>query len=274
MYFANWFFRGDFMRPDRAMRLLTDLCAVEELCPDVWNTYEPINRPFYLHEPNDIIDAMISAKVPTKRTLVFLVRKQKPRWFGSLDLLRGPVQWRLPHNEITIEAKAAWKAGDTCLVQYVSGVINSGITDYARVDDKTNCDPNRLNEFHRSYTAAELAELFANRKITARFGPYGCPEDIYWFNVFGKVYVDLIGRKRLMSAGWEHVEELGDCLACYATKEIASKHLRERKDAIGKQLEEFIFTPHCRREDKRIPKFDFSEQEEALERAIHQKSAN
>jgi hypothetical protein len=112
----------------------------------------------------------------------------------------------------------------------------------------------------RSYTPQELKDYLATRRVTLPFGPYGCLPDIHWFNYFGRVYVDAIGRKRLMAAGWDKVEEIGNGLACYATKNINDANSRERRDGIGKTIEEFIWTPGCKPDEKRIVDFDFSEQ--------------
>jgi hypothetical protein len=91
-------------------------------------------------------------------------------------------------------------------------------------------------------------------------GPAGWLWDVVWYNFFGKNYVDLIGKQRLAGAGWEKVQEVGDGLACYATEKIDSSHSRKRRDKIVSSLEEFFWTPGCKREEKRAPIFDFSEQ--------------
>ena len=50
---------------------------------------------------------------------------------------------------------------------------------------------------HRSRRAASLNLVVQLENcITAPFGPFGCLEDIYWFNFFGRVYVDFIGKAR------------------------------------------------------------------------------
>ena len=102
------------------------------------------------------------------------------------------------------------------------------------------------------------------RPITAPFGPYGCLADVQWFNYFGRVYVEAIGKARLVGAGWERVEEIGDGLACYATSNIDDPDSRERRSSIAKAIGEFIWTPGCKPHEKRIPDFDFSEQLAAL----------
>jgi len=135
--------------------------------------------------------------------------------------------------------------------------------DYASIPDWQQ-DMERYKEFRRSYTGKELVEMLSKRTITAPFGPYGCLADVQWFNYFGRVYVEAIGKARLMGAGWERVEEVGDGLACFATDKIDAADSRERRSTIAKAIDEFIWTPGCKRDEKRIPEFDFSEQSAAL----------
>ena len=118
----------------------------------------------------------------------------------------------------------------------------------------------RFAEFKRTYTPKEFRELISKKEIMLPFGPFGCLGDIYWFNYFGKVYVDFIGRERLKSAGWERVEEIGDGLACYTTENIHEPYLRERRNRIITALEGVVWTPGSSRAEKRVPSFDFSEQ--------------
>jgi len=95
--------------------------------------------------------------------------------------------------------------------------------------------------------------------------------DVQWFNYFGQVYVETIGKARLMAAGWERVEETGDGLACYATEKIDDANSRERRSRIANAIAEFVWTPDCKPEEKRIPYFDFSEQFAALPPDVRQK---
>lgn len=67
-----------------------------------------------------------------------------------------------------------------------------------------------------------------------------------------------------MAGGWARVEEIGDGLACYATETMDDPDARTRRRAIANSLDEFVWTPGCKAEDKRIPVFDFAEQFSAL----------
>ncbi len=96
------------------------------------------------------------------------------------------------------------------------------------------------------------------------FGPYGCLEDIYWFNYSGKTHVDFIGKERLLRAGWSKVEAIGGGLGCYATPTIDSTSALRQRALIASKLEEFVWTAGCKAEEKKIPTFDFSEQADAL----------
>jgi hypothetical protein len=201
-------------------------------------------------------------------TLAFFVRKTKPRYLVSIDLRLAPVQDGSPHNRIYIDdIKDFWPGGENTLAQYLPRSVLPAFPDYAKVVDSSQEDPNRLNEFRRPLTPQEFLQEMAERNKKPPelpFGPYGCLEDIYWFNYFGRVYVDFIGRERLMAAGWARVEEIGDGLACYATETLGDSHARERRTCIANALEEFVWSPGCKAEDKRVPVFDFSEQLAAL----------
>ena len=200
-------------------------------------------------------------------TLAFFVRKSRPQYDVSIDLRLAPVQWGSPHNRISIEIKDSWPEGEYILAQYLPRSALPTFPDYAKVVDSSQEDPNRLNEFRRSYTPQEFNQMMAerqNKPPELPFGPYGCLEDIYWFNYFGRVYVDFIGRERLMAAGWAHVEEIGDGLSCYATETLGDPRVRERRTRIAGALDEFVWSPGCKAKDKRVPIFDFSEQFAAL----------
>ncbi len=271
MLSVRCFFRHDFMVVPAAERLLRALCAVPELTPEFWGISEPVENPFGQENLNDVIHGSMvpaeKARNHLTRTLALFARRTKPQSDLSIDLRLAPVQGGSPHNRISIEIKDQWPGGEYKLAEYLPQSVLPDSPDYAKVSDPSQEDQDRLNEFRRSYTPQELLQMMAERQKRPPelpFGPYGCLEDIYWFNYFGRVYVDFIGKKRLMAAGWAKVEEVGDGLACYATETIADPNARERRLRIVSALEEFIWTPGCKVEDKRVPVFDFSEQLAAL----------
>ncbi len=261
-----------------AERLLTGRCAVPELTPEFWGIHEPVDKPFRQENLNEVISgSMVPAEKARKRftrTLAFFLRKTNPRSQLSIDLRLASAQWRSPHNRIVVDMKEPWSGGEETLAHYLPQSILPNSPDYAKVVDSSQEDPNRLNEFRRSYTPREFLEMMAQRQKgppELPFGPYGCLEDIYWFNYFGRVYVDFIGRSRLMAAGWSRVEEIGDGLACYATEAIDDCNAGEHRRRVASALEEFVWTPGCTAEDKRVPVFDFSEQLAALPHDVRAK---
>ncbi len=272
MLSAQCFFRGNFLTVQGAERLLRNLCAEPELTPDFWNIHEPINNPFRQENLNEVIcGAMVPSDEARKhfvRTLAFFARKRKPRYVVSIDLRLAPVQGGTPHNGVFIDdIKESWIGGEEKLARYLPRSVLPHSPDYAKVVDTSQEDPDRLKELRRPLTPQELLTSMAEaqkRPPIAPFGPYGCLEDIYWFNYFGRVYVDFIGKSRLTAAGWARVEEIGDGLACYATKALSDPHARERRTRIANALQEFVWSPGCKAEDKRVPDFDFSEQLAAL----------
>jgi hypothetical protein len=88
--------------------------------------------------------------------------------------------------------------------------------------------------------------------------------DIHWFNYFGRVYVEAIGKSRLLGAGWACVESVGDGLACYSTETLDDPKGPSRRSEIARELDDFVWSPGCKPGQKRIPEFDFSDQRAAL----------
>lgn len=262
------YFRGNYIIVDRARALLRNLCAISELAPDFWNISEPVDKPFQSSDLDSIIyGSMVPSEKARKhfrRTLAFFARIKKPRYQLSIDLRLAPVQSTSAHNRISIHFDESSSNEEAKLAQYLLSSVLPEFPDYAKIVESSHEDPERLKEFRRPLTANEFLESITKRIVTLPFGPYGCIEDIYWFNYFGPVYVDFIGRERLPAAGWACIEEISGGLACYVSPKIGDESFRERRAHIASQLEEFLWTPGCRPEEKRVPTFDFSAQTEAL----------
>ena len=264
MLSASCFFRGNYMTPAAAERLLRNLCLVPELEPEFWGIYEGMENPFREGHLNEVIyGSMVPSgkgKERCVRSLAFFGRKSEPACLVSIDLRLAPVQWSTPHNSISIDDTGErWPGGEYTLAQYLPLSVLPDYPDYGRIVSSSQEDTERLKEFHRPLTPEEVVQSISQRTITAPFGPHGCLEDIYWFNYFGRVYVQLIGKARLQDAGWARVEEIGNGLACYATETIDDPNGQERRRRIANALEEFVWTPGCRADDKRVATFDFSE---------------
>jgi hypothetical protein len=264
MLSASCYFRGNYMTPAAASKLLMGVCAVPELVPDCWNAFEPIDIRFKPENLQDVVAALAPSPLTGIRSLAFFLREAWPGFLMSVDLRLGPVQWTTAHNSISFKFDDEWIGGEHALARYLPQSVLPNFPDYASVPDWSQ-DSERYAELRRTYTPKEFGDLFAKKKpITAPFGPYGCLADVQWFNYFGRVYVEAIGKARLMGAGWQRVEEIGDGLACYATADIDDAHSRRRRSSISKAIEEFVWTPGCKPEQKRIPDFDFTEQLAAL----------
>jgi hypothetical protein len=275
MLTAHCFFRGNYLTVPGAQKLLGKLCGIPELVPDFWNISEPIDKPFDLFDLEPVIyGSMVPSERARKhfiRTLTFFARTKKPRYQLSIDLRLAPVQWGSAHNRITIHFEESWPDGEEKLAQYVLSSVLPEFPDYAKIVDSSQEDPERLKEFRRPLSPNEFLDLIAKKTVTLPFGPHSCIEDVYWFNYFGQVYTDFIGRERLSAADWSRIEDVGGGLACYASSKINEPSIRQLRSRIASQLEEFIWTPGCRPESKRIPAFDFSVQTEELNRIQHEK---
>lgn len=270
MLSAYIFFRSNYMTINGAKTLLRNLCKVPELVPGFWNIVEPIDKAF---DPSDLESVIYGSMVPSEKarkhfisTHAFFTRKTTPRYLLSIDLRLAPVQWGSAHNRISIHFEESWPGGEDKLAQYLLSSVLPEFPDYAKIVESSQEDPERLKEFRKPLSQNDFRDLIAKRTVTLPFGPYGCIEDIYWFNYFGQVYTDFIGRERLSSAEWSRVEAVGGGLACYASSKINDPAVRQQRSYIASQLGEFLWTPGCRPESKRIPTFDFSAQTEELNR--------
>jgi hypothetical protein len=209
-----------------------------------------------------------SAKARTHiiTTHAFFSRIRKPRYQLSINLRLAPVQWESAHNRISIHFEEYWPTGEDKLAQYLLASVRPEFPDYAKIVESSQENHERLKEFRGALSPNDFRDLIAKKTVTLPFWPYGCIEDIYWFNYFGRTYVDFIGKDRLSAVGWSRTEAIGGGLACYACSKINDPSIRQQRSRIASQLEEFLWTPGCRPESKRIPEFDFSVQTEELNR--------
>jgi hypothetical protein len=270
MLSAYIYFRGNYLTVNSSKALLRNLCEIPELVPDFWNISEPIDKPF---DPSDLEPVINETMVPSEKakkhcisTLALFTRVTKPRYQLSIDLRLAPVQWRSAHNCITIHFEESWPGGEGRLAKYLLLSVLPEFPDYAKIVESSQEDPERLKELRRPLSPNDFRDLIAKKTVILPFGPYGCIEDIYWFNYFGQIYTDFIGRERLSAAGWSRVEAIGGGLACYASYRINDPAIRQLRSFIASQLKEFLWTPGCRFESKQIPEFDFSVQTAELNR--------
>jgi len=258
MLSAISYFRGNYLTEELSLRLLTTLCEMPELVPSYWNVCEPIDISFEEDALSNVVAAM--AHPTGKRSLTFFARKTLPKFILSVDLRLAPFQWTSAHNSISFTFDDNWPGGEIKLARYLPESSIPRFPDYASIPEWSN-DTNRYAELRRSFSASEFGSFFAkNRPAIAPFGPYGCIADVHWFNYFGKVYVEAIGKARLLAAGWARVEEIGGGLACYSTEKINDPSARERRNCILESIDEFVWTPGCKPEQKQVLNFDFSEQ--------------
>lgn len=259
------------------------MCEVPELLPQRWNTYEPINRPF---DPKDLNEcaANLSAATGIARTSVLFKRAKKPRCWAGVTLLRDR-----EHNDLFLGLDEAWPTGNLPLSQFISNWASATCADYAFVADADKADYNRFLELTCPFTPEEIrldvrrAPPFIPGRgkdgaawykflpiMDQMYGPHGYLWDIVWYNYFGPPYVELIGKDRLINAGWARVNELAGGFECYASERIDDPAQHEKREAIRNALYEFVWTPGCKREEKRAPVFDFSAQlVHAPEAVIH-----
>jgi len=255
-------------------------CTVPELCPEIWDFVEPARRTF---EIDDVVSAIADPKrgAVAERVAPSFYRKTTPGFYASIHLHNGPV-FRPCHNSLVFLFDRSDEHRDVGLPSVVSEALTPDYPDYGYVALAARQDQARFDELSESFTAAELllrkpiAPPFiiappSTRRTSEKLawyhpdpdfmlGPHGFLWDIVWFTYFGRPYVELIGESRLRNAGWARVETIGDGLGCYATEAIDDNDSYERRAEIRHALEEFLWTKGCRREEKRAPVFDFTEQ--------------
>lgn len=274
MLSAGCCFRNDWMDTPAAINLMEQWCQVPHLTPQHWNTVEPVNRPFDSTNLRECATYLAAANDAALRSSLLLERKKAPRFWGEIALHRQP-----RHNEVFIGIDTPWPSGETKLAAFIGTSISKTSADFGYITDGREEDIEYFKELDAPYTPEEI-RLGVRRSspfipehgkdgvtrywyapyVEDMCGPHGHLWDIVWYNYFGPPYVNLIGRDRLTNAGWAHVEGKAGGLECYVTERIDDPSLRERRAAIRDALHEFVWTPGCKREEKRAPVFDFSAQ--------------
>lgn len=267
MISAEFLFRGNFMNEERGRALLERLMSYEQLVPSKWGLVEP-KTPFELSTAASAFNPAGSHAVSW---IVFLSRKKHPAFHGGIFLARIPV-----HNSVFLQFNE--RPDLDAVRSLLEGAVSPTVPDFAFITDADEQDTVRFAEAYRPYTPQEV---LGNRTLRPPFvaersrsgerqrwftslahemrGPHGWLWDVLWYNYFGPPYVELIGKGRLLSAGWSRVEEVGPGIACYATERIDDPESFESRSRIRANLEEFYWTPGCTPEQKHAPVFDFSD---------------
>jgi hypothetical protein len=235
---------------------------------------EPVNRPFDSGNLSKHAEILCPADKQIVNPYLLLKRKARTRYWGSVSLNRRPL-----HNDVFLAIEKARFSDVLKIKQLIERMIETTAADYAYIGDAQQQDEDRFAELKRPYTPEELrcgerrAPPFipqTGRNGTTRYwfspilqkmyGPNGYLWDIVWYNYFGRPYIDLIGTRRLRGAGWARVEEVAGGLACYATETMDDPSYENNRRVIREALNEFVWTPGCKREEKKAPNFDFSAQ--------------
>lgn len=252
------FFRGHYGNAFAVNSLVENLCLFSDLVPEHWNTFEPIDKRFSLADRQAIASAIAAEVKDTDRCVAFFARQESPGYLLSMDLRSRPFQWTSAHSSISLRFPNGWSGGEEALTNYLATCSLPNLPDYASVPDWRQ-EKNRYSDLRRSLSGSEVSALLLRpRPILLPFGPFGCLADIHWYNFFGKEFVNLIGRSRLLSAGWARTEEIGDSIGCFAANSIDQLDLRQRCDSIAQSLNEFVWSPGSCAEDKVVPDFTLS----------------
>jgi len=270
---TNCYFRNEWMNKKAALTLLKGWTKIPELLPLHWNTYEPVNKPFKINDLDGCAKSLLPMSEDCVRTSLLLKRRKSPQYWGDIELFR-----QARHNNVFLGLDKPFTDGDLTLHAFVRAFVKITNPDIAFVADANRCDEDRFEELGGPLSADEImsdncltspfipsssskgTRYWYVPDMEATYGPHGFLWDIVWYNYFGPPYVDLIGRERLINAGWARVEEFAQGYECYATERIDDPSLFDRREQIRQSLHEFVWTPGCKREEKRAPVFDFSAQ--------------
>lgn len=269
MLSCGYFFRGNYMSYERGLTVVQRISDCAQLTPQKWGMVEPLNLRF---DVPSVARCFLPVNEHVRFIIIFLVRTLYPRFLGTMSFSRGS---RPFHNQVNFQFDDAL-AQPIFLASHIETALQPAYPDYAFIAAVEAPDVERFAEAHKSIPAREfftkehLRSPFIRRHFEQSWwftphvqemrGPHGWLWDVVWYNFFGKVYVDFIGRDRLTNAGWSTVKAVGDGLACYATDGIDDANSFEKRTRIRSALSEFYWSPGCAAADKRAPVFDFSEQ--------------
>jgi hypothetical protein len=221
----------------------------ESFIPDLFDVYEPVKRKYAPKNISDIIDLWINEEQNTLNAIDsyaagHLIMKKKK---GS-----------------KVSYQMNWEKDNKASFNFF--VVSQDISFLKKEEN--------FNSF-MSF-CKELTELL--EPVRGDIANYTFPDshepidlqirhpEIQWMNFFGKPYIDLFGREKLLSAPCYKVELINDnVIALQATENVFEPIPNEVRTAIKKHLGENAFTWEGKRalvyknKENIIPKFDFSE---------------
>ena len=165
--------------------------------PNRWGLYEPIRHHFSL--------STLDEAIRTWEYLFLVKRTIAPRLSGDIRMQYGPHRmhstWAIDLEDVKdFEQSAFFK-----LLECAASTFSADFGFIHRITD-AETSKGRANDSIAYLDAAHTEKhLFVSTRQLKKWLP-----DIYWTTVFGKPYVELFSRERLLSCPAHRVKELDD----------------------------------------------------------------
>lgn len=163
--------------------------------PDRSGVTEPLRRPFSLTSLEDVLDEW--------KFQFLLKRISSPKLESTIMMQYGP--HRL-HSTWTLSLKKIKDFDQVSFGKLMRAAAQSLLPDFGFIHSITTAETERgLSSGSISFldSSRKTKSLFVTTHILRRYIP-----DIYWTTVFGRQYVQLFSRSRLLSSPVHRIEEL------------------------------------------------------------------
>jgi hypothetical protein len=165
------------------------------ILPDRAGTHEPLKQSFSITDLEGLLEGW--------EYQVLFKRVSKPKLHSSVFVQYGPHR---RHSSWTISIDDPQNLNLASVLKLLDRASTEFSADFAFIHKPTKCDIEiGLASSSISYvsTAKRSISLFVTTHLLRKYIP-----DVYWVTVFGKPYVDLFSRERLLSAPAYRVREL------------------------------------------------------------------
>lgn len=221
-----------------------------EVHPDVWDTVEPMKRPFSFENIKETLTSWPNAQYDFDWK-----RKKSPKAWGSFSrLFWTPNFVRLAELSLHVDVTRSLESRLLTFLKQAAVKFNGqyGYFDYLADQYRAEAIVNK--------SAPTGGFFIIPSHQLQKFLP-----DVRWFQIFGKPYIDLIGADNLLSCPAFNVEQLApDIISVQLTESIFdfqdSADLVERaRNEVKKHLDDNIFFKNENSEDHvyRTPDFNF-----------------
>lgn len=221
-----------------------------ELRPDVWDTVEPMKRPFTIENIRDTLSSW-----PNAQYNFDWKRKKTPKAWGSFNRLFWTPNF-VKHAELSLHVDVS-KNLESRLLEFLKQAAVNFNAHYGYFD----CLTTHYRDVALINKSAPTGSFFIipSHQIQ-KFLP-----DVRWFQIFGKPYIDLIGADKLLNSPAFKVEQLSaDIITVQLTENIIDLQdnfelVEQVRAKVKSHLDHNIFFKKSNPEDHiyRTPDFRF-----------------